>query len=154
MQDLVGEVLRGVGARVACECPRGSWLFRSARRLARPDEHGLLSTRHVLDIDQLGEHLLELVAGEGPAVEIPNLGLDAAGQTRVLAAGVLDELGSVFRGRDRAVAFAVWGSIIGGVSALGPLIGGFLIEGYGWEWAFLINVPIAALTITMALKWV
>jgi EmrB/QacA subfamily drug resistance transporter len=66
----------------------------------------------------------------------------------------LSLINAVFRGRDRAVAFAVWGSIIGGVSALGPLIGGFLIEGYGWEWAFLINVPIAALTITMALKYV
>lgn len=66
----------------------------------------------------------------------------------------LSLINAVFRGRDRAIAFAVWGSIIGGVSALGPLIGGFLIEGYGWEWSFLINVPIAIITVAMALKYV
>jgi EmrB/QacA subfamily drug resistance transporter len=66
----------------------------------------------------------------------------------------LSLINSVFRGRDRAVAFAVWGSIIGGVSAMGPLIGGFLIENYGWEWSFLINVPIAVLTVVMALRYV
>lgn len=79
--------------------------------------------------------------------------IQGAAASAILPAS-LSLINAVFRGRDRAVAFAVWGSIIGGVSALGPLIGGFLIEGYGWEWAFLINVPIAALTITMAMKYV
>jgi EmrB/QacA subfamily drug resistance transporter len=66
----------------------------------------------------------------------------------------LSLINAVFRGRDRAIAFAVWGSIIGGVSALGPLIGGWIIEVASWEWAFLINLPIAAVTIAMALRFV
>ena len=66
----------------------------------------------------------------------------------------LSLLNAVFRGRDRAIAFAVWGSIIGGVSAMGPLIGGWIIQSASWEWAFLINVPIGILTLFMALRFV
>jgi len=66
----------------------------------------------------------------------------------------LSLLNAVFRGRDRAIAFAVWGSIIGGVSAMGPLIGGWIIQISSWEWAFLINVPIGLLTLFMAWRFV
>ncbi len=47
-----------------------------------------------------------------------------------------------FRGRDRGIAFAVWGSTIGGTAALGPLLGGWLTTSYSWRWAFGINVPL------------
>jgi len=54
----------------------------------------------------------------------------------------LSLLNAGFRGRDRAIAFAVWGSTIGGTAALGPLLGGWLTTSYSWRWAFGINVPI------------
>jgi MFS family permease len=54
----------------------------------------------------------------------------------------LSLLNAGFRGRDRAVAFAVWGSTIGGTAALGPLLGGWLTTSYSWRWAFGINVPL------------
>jgi len=44
--------------------------------------------------------------------------------------------------RDRAIAFAVWGSTIGGTAALGPLLGGWLTTSYSWRWAFGINIPL------------
>lgn len=47
-----------------------------------------------------------------------------------------------FRGRDRAIAFAVWGSTIGGTAALGPLLGGWLTTSFSWRWAFGINIPL------------
>lgn len=47
-----------------------------------------------------------------------------------------------FRGRDRGIAFAVWGSTIGGMVAVGPLLGGWLTTYYSWRWAFGINVPL------------
>ncbi len=47
-----------------------------------------------------------------------------------------------FRGKDRAIAFAVWGSTIGGTAALGPLLGGWLTTDFSWRWAFGINVPL------------
>jgi len=59
----------------------------------------------------------------------------------------LSTLNAVFTGRERAVAFAVWGSTIGGMAALGPLVGGWLTTDYSWRWAFLINVPVGLLVI-------
>ncbi len=56
-----------------------------------------------------------------------------------------------FRGRDRTIAFAVWGSIIGGMAALGPLLGGWLITDYSWRWAFAVNVPVGLLVMAGAL---
>ena len=47
-----------------------------------------------------------------------------------------------FRGKDRAIAFAIWGSTIGGTAALGPLLGGWLTTDFSWRWAFGINIPL------------
>ncbi len=55
----------------------------------------------------------------------------------------LSVLNAVYRGKDRAIAFAVWGATIGGMAAMGPLVGGWLTTNHSWHWAFLINVPIA-----------
>ena len=60
----------------------------------------------------------------------------------------LSLLNAMFRGKDRAIAFAVWGATIGSVAAIGPLLGGFLTTEYSWRWAFLINLPIAVIGIT------
>ena len=51
-------------------------------------------------------------------------------------------LNAGFRGRDRAIAFAVWGSTIGGTAALGPLLGGWLTTSYSWRWSFGVNIPL------------
>jgi len=48
---------------------------------------------------------------------------------------------STFRGKERTIAFAVWGATIGGMAALGPLVGGWLSESASWRWAFGINIP-------------
>src|SRR5207342_366401 len=55
-----------------------------------------------------------------------------------------------FEGRERAKAIGIWGATVGGAVAIGPLIGGVLTEGLGWEWIFFVNVPIgiAAIFIT------
>jgi EmrB/QacA subfamily drug resistance transporter len=59
-----------------------------------------------------------------------------------------------FRGKDRAIAFGIWGSVIGGVAALGPLIGGWLTTYLSWRWAFYVNVPVGFLAIAGTLMWV
>jgi EmrB/QacA subfamily drug resistance transporter len=57
-----------------------------------------------------------------------------------------------FRGPDRGVAFGVIGAVTGAAVAVGPLVGGVLTDGLGWEWIFLVNVPIgvAAVVLTRA----
>ena len=51
-------------------------------------------------------------------------------------------IGQEFHGKDRATAFGVWGAVVGGAVAVGPLIGGVITESLGWEWIFFVNVPI------------
>ena len=63
-------------------------------------------------------------------------------------------LNESFRGRDRAIAFGIWGSVIGGVAALGPLIGGWLTTYLSWRWAFYVNVPVGLLAIAGTRAWV
>ena len=59
-------------------------------------------------------------------------------------------LADAFRGKDRGVAFGVWGAITGLAVAIGPLLGGILTSGISWRWIFFVNAPIgvAALAIS------
>jgi EmrB/QacA subfamily drug resistance transporter len=52
-----------------------------------------------------------------------------------------------YQGRDRAIAFGVWGGIAGAASAIGPILGGFLTTSFSWRWAFRINIGIALLLL-------
>ena len=70
-----------------------------------------------------------------------------------------------FQGKERGIAFAVWGATIGGMVAVGPVLGGWLttvewkldlgaavIE--TWRWAFAVNLPLGAIVIAGLLIWV
>ncbi|MCC3281296.1 DHA2 family efflux MFS transporter permease subunit [Arthrobacter caoxuetaonis] len=63
-------------------------------------------------------------------------------------------LNANFQGRDRGIAFAVWGSTIGGMAAIGPLLGGWLTENASWRWAFGINIPVGMLVVAGLLLFV
>ncbi|MEB7503744.1 DHA2 family efflux MFS transporter permease subunit [Arthrobacter koreensis] len=63
-------------------------------------------------------------------------------------------LNANFQGRDRGIAFAVWGSTIGGMAAIGPLLGGWLTEHASWRWAFGINIPVGVLVVAGLLLFV
>ncbi|MER5930007.1 MFS transporter [Streptomyces sp. NPDC002054] len=56
-------------------------------------------------------------------------------------------LSSSYQGRDRGVAFGVWGAVNGAAAAAGPIIGGVLTEHLGWRWIFFINLPVCALAV-------
>ncbi|TPX02750.1 MFS transporter, partial [Schumannella luteola] len=63
----------------------------------------------------------------------------------------LSLLNATFVGRERGIAFAVWGSTIGGMAAVGPLLGGWLTTDFSWRWAFGINLPLGILIVIGAL---
>ncbi len=59
-------------------------------------------------------------------------------------------LADAFRGRDRGVAFGVWGAITGLAVAIGPLLGGVLTTGISWRWIFFVNAPIGLAAVIIS----
>lgn len=56
--------------------------------------------------------------------------------------------------KDRAQALGIWSSVFGASAVLGPLIGGPLIDTFGWRSVFLINLPIGIIGTFMALAFI
>jgi EmrB/QacA subfamily drug resistance transporter len=67
----------------------------------------------------------------------------------IMFATSLALLGHSFRGRDRGVAFGVWGAISGVATALGPVLGGLIVTDWSWRGIFLVNVPIGVLAVAV-----
>jgi EmrB/QacA subfamily drug resistance transporter len=64
---------------------------------------------------------------------------------------VLALIAQEFAPRERKTALGVWGATVGVGVAVGPLVGGALVDSLGWEWIFFVNVPVGLLTIALAL---
>jgi EmrB/QacA subfamily drug resistance transporter len=84
-----------------------------------------------------------------------DLALSRAGQGvggAIMFATSLALLSDAFRGKDRGVAFGVFGAVTGVAVASGPVLGGVITSGLSWRWIFLVNVPIgiAAIIVTLA----
>src|SRR3954471_24355898 len=91
------------------------------------------------------------VAVSGNAVAlVGSRALQGVGASMIMPA-TLSTMNSMFSGRDRAVAFGIWGSLIAGMAALGPLLGGWLASSFGWRWAFGVNLPLGAVVVAGAL---
>ncbi|MGW7535357.1 MFS transporter [Amycolatopsis sp. NPDC054798] len=69
----------------------------------------------------------------------------------LILAGVVGTIGSLFSGRDLAFANGMWVTVLGAGNALGPVVGGLLTDGPGWRWVFLALVPLAVLTMALAM---
>ena len=60
-------------------------------------------------------------------------------------------LGHSFRGRERGVAFGVWGAVIGIATALGPVLGGVITTEWDWRGIFLVNVPVGVFALAVTI---
>jgi EmrB/QacA subfamily drug resistance transporter len=94
--------------------------------------------------------IASLVCGLATSPLMLNLarGLQGVGGA-VMFACSLALLAQEFQGRERGTAYGVWGATISAAAAVGPLVGGGLTEGLGWEYIFFINVPVGALAILL-----
>ena len=64
---------------------------------------------------------------------------------------VLALIAQEFAPHERKTALGIWGASVGVGVAVGPLVGGVLVDSLGWEWIFFVNVPVGLLTIALAL---
>ncbi len=69
----------------------------------------------------------------------------------IMFATSLALIANAFVGRDRGTAFGVYGAVIGGAVAVGPLVGGAITSAIGWRWIFFVNVPIGVVAILLTL---
>jgi EmrB/QacA subfamily drug resistance transporter len=83
---------------------------------------------------------------ESPDVLILARVIQGIGGAMVLPT-TLSLLNATFQGRERGIAFAVWGATIGGMVAVGPVLGGWLATDFSWRWAFGINLPLGILIL-------
>lgn len=93
-----------------------------------------------------------IVAGAAPdgATLIAARALQGVGGAMILPT-TLSTVNATFRGADRARAFGVWGAVMAGMAAVGPLLGGWLTTSFDWRWIFYVNVPFGLLIIAGAL---
>lgn len=68
----------------------------------------------------------------------------------LLVPGSLALLTATMHPDDRAKAVGAWSGLTGVASAIGPFVGGWLIDAASWRWAFLINVPLAGVVVWAA----
>src|SRR6266702_5208029 len=90
----------------------------------------------------------------GLAIGPLDLALSRAGQGiggAIMFATSLALISDAFRGKDRGVAFGVFGAVTGVAVAVGPVLGGVITSGLSWRWIFLVNIPIGIATIAVTL---
>jgi EmrB/QacA subfamily drug resistance transporter len=73
-------------------------------------------------------------------------GLGAA----LLTPQTLSTITRIFPPERRGVALSVWGATAGVATLVGPLAGGVLVDGLGWQWIFIVNVPIGIIGLGLA----
>jgi EmrB/QacA subfamily drug resistance transporter len=109
--------------------------------------------RKVFVIGTVWFAVASLLCGAAPNIEVLVAArvLQGVGGA-LLTPGSLAILQASFRESDRAAAVGAWSGLGGVAGAIGPFVGGGLVDGPGWRWAFLINIPVAAIAIVCAHK--
>lgn len=72
----------------------------------------------------------------------------------MLTPGSLAILQSSFHAEDRARAIGAWSGLGGVAAAIGPFLGGWLVESVSWRWVFLINLPLAVVVLVASVRHV
>ncbi|HSW96544.1 MAG TPA: DHA2 family efflux MFS transporter permease subunit [Candidatus Saccharimonadales bacterium] len=89
------------------------------------------------------------IASIAPNAQILFLGeafIEAIGAAMMLTSS-LALLATEFQGKERSLAFGVWGSVAGASATIGPMLGGYLTSHYSWRWSLRINVIVTIIAI-------
>jgi EmrB/QacA subfamily drug resistance transporter len=115
----------------------------------------LLGRRRVFLVGVVWFALASLLCGLAPNLLVLVLAraLQGVGGA-LLTPGSLAILQASFRHDDRARAIGAWSGLGGLAAAIGPFAGGWLVQGPGWRWVFLLNLPLAALVVLTTVRFV
>jgi EmrB/QacA subfamily drug resistance transporter len=72
----------------------------------------------------------------------------------LLIPGTLSIITVTFPPHERAKALGLWAGVSGLALALGPTLGGYIVEHFGWHWIFILNVPIGIVAFAVAWRTV
>jgi EmrB/QacA subfamily drug resistance transporter len=116
--------------------------------------------------DSLGRRAMFLMGVVGFAVASIGCGLSSSIQSLLicrsvqgiaaafLVPGSLAIISSCFDERSRGKAIGTWAGFTTITTALGPVLGGWLIQHFSWHWIFFINIPLAAVVLMISLRHV
>jgi EmrB/QacA subfamily drug resistance transporter len=112
----------------------------------------IFGRREVFAIGLAGFSVASLVCGLSTTSLTLNLARAAQGVGgAIMFATSLALIAAAFSGKERGTAFGIYGAVLGGAVAIGPLVGGAITSGIGWRWIFFVNVPIGILAIIVTL---
>jgi EmrB/QacA subfamily drug resistance transporter len=78
-------------------------------------------------------------------------GVQGIGAALMLPA-TLSIITATFTARERGIAIGIWAAVSGAALAIGPMIGGVLVQHAGWGWIFFINIPVGVIGVLATLK--
>jgi EmrB/QacA subfamily drug resistance transporter len=111
--------------------------------------------RRVFVIGVIWFAVASLLCGLAPSAEalVAARALQGIGGA-LLTPGSLAIIEASFRAEDRAPAIGAWSGLGGVTAAIGPFLGGWLVQAASWRWIFLINLPLAAAVVWVARRHV
>jgi MFS family permease len=62
-------------------------------------------------------------------------------------------LNATYQGADRGKAFGWWAAVASAAAAIGPIVGGLLVQGISWRWIFFVNVPLCVIAIVLVVAY-
>lgn len=109
--------------------------------------------RRVFLIGLIGFAVTSALSGLAPTAPLLILGRLLQGTAAaLLVPGSLAIIQASFCPEDRARAIGLWSGLGGVASAIGPFLGGWLIEAVSWRWVFLINPPLVVVAAVLTLR--
>ncbi|HET7374891.1 MAG TPA: MFS transporter, partial [Gemmatimonadaceae bacterium] len=115
----------------------------------------LYGRRRIFSLGVIVFAAASLWCGLAPTVEqlIAARALQGVGGA-LLVPGSLALISASFSSDDRGRAIGTWSAVTSITTALGPVLGGWLVQHLSWRWAFFINLPLAAAVIAITARYV